>query len=639
MDYKGLHLDAFQEQAIHAIEHNKSVVVSAPTGSGKTLIADYIINRDVKKGIRVIYTAPIKALSNQKYKEFSHDYGEKNVGLLTGDIVKNPDALIMIMTTEIYRNMTLSNDPALHDVSYVIFDEIHYINDVDRGYVWEESIIFSNPHIRMLCLSATIPNADEFAQWMQAIKDHEVTVIRHDIRSVPLETQFYDSELGITTLRQIRDVIDIPDERYLQGRTHRRRPLVKRVSHIDLIKEIQDKLPCLYFAFSRIGCQQRAVELTRKNFFPVDSRISPLVRHTLSKLHPDINKLESTQLLRQMLPYGIGFHHAGLIPVMKELVEDLFGQGLIKVLYTTETFAVGINFPVKTVCIDALHKFDGRTYRWMNTKEFFQIAGRAGRRGIDQKGYVYVAIDRKDFEFDTIKKLTHSDTAPLKSQFKLSVNTVLNLVKLHTPEEINRILCMSFHSFQKYGRAHLRTRNERSHHTFENSVRKLEKLGYIKNGRLTDKGMFASQIYANEILISEIFGGKIYTKLNEYQMLLILASICYEAREKTVVYEHAITKDVRELKRYLEMEGLAQEPLFQHLFALTGLVHPLYLGKPIFTLIKNTAIPEGDLVRFLRQILDRINQIKAATPDDSLRRMLLNCQEIVINCLKDVEEL
>ena len=163
MEYKGLVLDQFQEEAIHAIEHNKSVVVSAPTGSGKTLIADYIINRDVKKNIRVIYTAPIKALSNQKYKEFCRDYGEKNVGMLTGDIVKNPDALILIMTTEIYRNMTLTNDSTLHDVSYVVFDEIHYISDIERGYVWEESIIFSKPNVRMLCLSATIPNADEFA--------------------------------------------------------------------------------------------------------------------------------------------------------------------------------------------------------------------------------------------------------------------------------------------------------------------------------------------------------------------------------------------------------------------------------------------------------------------------------------------
>src|SRR3989344_3877899 len=167
MEYKGLVLDKFQEDAINAIESNHSVVVSAPTGSGKTLIADYIINRDVKNGIRVIYTAPIKALSNQKYKEFIADYGKDKVGIITGDVVINPGALILIMTTEVYRNMAITKDELIESVSYVVLDEIHYINDIERGYVWEESIIFSDERVRFLCLSATIPNADEFSSWIQ----------------------------------------------------------------------------------------------------------------------------------------------------------------------------------------------------------------------------------------------------------------------------------------------------------------------------------------------------------------------------------------------------------------------------------------------------------------------------------------
>ncbi|MCK5322477.1 MAG: DEAD/DEAH box helicase, partial [Candidatus Aenigmarchaeota archaeon] len=208
MEYKGLKLDRFQEEAIDSIDKNHSVVVSAPTGSGKTLIADYIINKYIKKDIRVIYTAPIKALSNQKYKEFSKDFGEKNVGLLTGDIVRNPGAPILIMTTEIYRNMALVDDPMINEVSYVVFDEIHFINDIERGYVWEESIIFSKPHVRFLCLSATIPNASEFADWIQSIKKHNVDVIKQDKRNVPLHMNFYDTEQGITTLEHIRDVND-----------------------------------------------------------------------------------------------------------------------------------------------------------------------------------------------------------------------------------------------------------------------------------------------------------------------------------------------------------------------------------------------------------------------------------------------
>ena len=197
MIFKGLKLDKFQEDAILAIEKNHSVIVSAPTGSGKTLIADYIINRDIKNKIRVIYTAPIKALSNQKYKDFCRDYGKENIGILTGDTVKNPDAIILIMTTEIYRNMLMSDDEIIKNISYVIFDEIHFISDIERGYVWEESIIFSKESTRFLCLSATIPNVREFANWINVIKNHEVEVIEHTERPVPLKINFYDTELGI----------------------------------------------------------------------------------------------------------------------------------------------------------------------------------------------------------------------------------------------------------------------------------------------------------------------------------------------------------------------------------------------------------------------------------------------------------
>ena len=224
MEYKGLILDKFQEDSIKSIDSNHSVVVSAPTGSGKTLIADYIINKYIGKGIRVIYTAPIKALSNQKYKEFTADYGKDKVGLLTGDIVINPTAPVLIMTTEIYRNMALTDDDMINKVSYVVFDEIHFINDIERGYVWEESIIFSKEHVRFLCLSATIPNAKEFASWIHSIKGHKVDTIMYDKRPVPLHKHFYDSELGVCTLEEIREVKDIPSHNYRRGRRGRRRP-------------------------------------------------------------------------------------------------------------------------------------------------------------------------------------------------------------------------------------------------------------------------------------------------------------------------------------------------------------------------------------------------------------------------------
>ena len=638
MEYKGLVLDKFQEDAIKAIEDNHSVVVSAPTGSGKTLIGDYIINKDIKKGIRVIYTAPIKALSNQKYKEFSTDYGEKNVGLLTGDIVKNPGAPILIMTTEIYRNMALIGDPMLDSVSYVIFDEIHFINDIERGYVWEESIIFSKLKVRFLCLSATIPNAEEFADWIRSIKRHKVDVIKHTKRSVPLHRRFYDSGLGISTLEEIRDVKDIPDYKYIRGRSRRRQPKIIPPSHVELIKEIKDKLPGFFFNFSRKKCQDNALELAKANIFDINHEINFIIRNKLSDASPEINNLQSTKMLRQTLPYGIGFHHAGLIPIMKELVEELFSKGLIKVLYTTETFAVGINMPAKTVCFESLRKFDGVNFRFLNSKEYFQIAGRAGRRGIDKEGFVYSMVDRRDFDYGLMKRITGSDIEPIKSQFRLSVNTVLNLIKMHEQKEIERILKRNFYTFQKYGRDFDKSKKGEVFHTFNNIKKKLQRMNYIQQNFLTEKGEFASRIYADEILLGEIFATDFYKKLNEYQMLMLIACVCYEPRKRTEFYKEYPSKEIKDLFNKLGSDKyFRKNRKFNHIKELTAMVHPCYHGKDIFDIMDNTNLLEGDLIRFFRQILDRIGQIKAATHDSVLIDMLNNCQKIINDCLRDID--
>lgn len=638
MHYKNLLLDKFQEDAIQSIEKNHSVVVSAPTGSGKTLIADYIINKDIQKGIKVIYTAPIKALSNQKYKDFCEEYGKEKIGLLTGDIVKNPSAPILIMTTEIYRNMALSRDPIMDTISYVIFDEIHYINDIERGYVWEESIIFSKPKARFLCLSATIPNSKEFADWIEAIKKHKVDVVVHDERSVPLEKKFFDTELGITSLKEIKDIAGIPDYNYIRGRKRFRRPRLNAPSHAELIKEIQDKLPCLFFNFSRKKCQDNALQLLKAGLFKPNPKISSFVRSKLESSSKEIKELESSRLLFRTLPYGIAFHHAGLIPIIKEIIEELFGQGLIKVLYTTETFAVGINMPAKSVCFESLRKFDGVNFRFLNSKEYFQIAGRAGRRGIDKEGFAYAMIDRRDFDYHLIKKITDVDKDPIQSQFKLSVNTVLNLIKNHEAGEIDSILKNNFFTFQKYGRGFSKIKSNMFAYRFEKIKNKLEKLDYVKENKLTAKGEFSSRIYADEILIGEIFATDFYLNLNEYQLLMILACICYESREKTEFYKEYPSDFLKQLKHALRSNSYtSKERRFNDLDAMTSLIHPCYYNKSIFDIIENTNLLEGDLIRFFRQILDRLNQIKKATEDERLRQMLRSIQELILNCLRDID--
>ncbi|MBU0628083.1 MAG: DEAD/DEAH box helicase [Nanoarchaeota archaeon] len=631
MEYKGLILDKFQEDSIRAIENNHSVVVSAPTGSGKTLIADYIIDRDVKKGIRVIYTAPIKALSNQKYKEFTTEYGVDKIGLLTGDIVINSGAPVLIMTTEIYRNMALTNDKMIENVSYVVFDEIHFINDIERGYVWEESIIFSKDHVRFLCLSATIPNSKEFADWIQSIKKHKVETVKHEHRSVPLHKKFYDAELGITTLEDIREVRDIPDYRHVMGgrRGRReRRPRIKAPNHVELIREIKDKLPCFFFNFSRQRCQDFALELAHAKLFEMNPAIGAIMRKRLDSAPPEVRNLKSTQVLRQTLPYGVAFHHAGLIPIIKLIVEELFSKGMINVLYATETFAVGINMPAKTVCFQALRKFDGANFRFLNSKEFFQIAGRAGRRGIDKEGFVYSMIDRRDFDYPLLKSMTSADTEPIKSQFRLSVNTVLNLVKMHTAEEIDVILNMSFYTYQQ--KTYIEIRN-----SFRNICGKLVKKEYItKDNKLTPKGEFSSKIYSDEIIIGDIFGTDFYRGLNEYQIMLIIACLCYEAREKTEFYKNYQSKFLSDLKRKMPQGA---DKRFHNMDKLTALIHPCYYGKTIFEMMKNVNLLEGDLIRFFRQMIDKFAQIANATDDFELRQMARNCQGLIITSLADID--
>ncbi|MBI2147174.1 DEAD/DEAH box helicase [Candidatus Woesearchaeota archaeon] len=647
LEYKGLILDQFQVDAIEAIDSNHSVVVSAPTGSGKTLIADYIIDRDIKDNKRVVYTAPIKALSNQKFKDFCRDYGEDKIGLLTGDTVINPGAQVLIMTTEIYHNMVLVKDEIVNNISYVIFDEIHYINDPERGYVWEESIIFSPGTVRFLCLSATIPNAREFADWIEAIKSHTVVVVRHHERPVPLHKLFYDVDLGITTLDKIeerKELDRLPSYEYVTGKSRFRSPKIPPPDHCDLIRRLyqQAQLPCIYFTFSRAACQKYAVELERKVDFlePHEkSTVSVIVQKKFSGIAKEVNALHTTQLLRRLVGKGIAFHHAGILPVLKELVEELFSHGLIKVLYATETFAVGINMPAKVVCFDSLRKFDGREFRYLNSKEYFQIAGRAGRRGIDTEGKAIAAIHRPTAEIKKIKGFTDQDVDPIISQFKLSYNTVLNLIKLHTDEEIDIVLASSFYCFQTFGKSFKKKENIfQIKRQFKNIVKVLEKNGYVRDKALTPKGEFASRIFCDEMLISELFATEFYYRLDEEQIIMLLGAIVYEPRVADKFFNKAVTKGTRQLMTMLSHHPfLKNYKQFRKMAELSSVLHPCYTGKRFVELLPNATLLEGDLIKFFKQIQDRIGQIRKATQDQRLIGMLRECADCIDRCLEGID--
>ena len=251
MQFKNFTLDQFQIDAIASIERNHSVIVSAATGTGKTLIADYIIDKYVKEGLRVIYTGPIKALSNQKYRDFKKAYGDAQVGIITGDVQINTNAQILVMTTEIYRNMLLTKDPLIAEVRYIIFDEIHYISDIDRGVVWEEALIFSPEHLRFLCLSATLPNAEQFASWIRSIKKHEVDIVRYDKRAVPLTHQFFDQEERICDAQTLKRALYRAKDRENARSRHKHVHPLPRPDEVIAAVKARQLLPCFYFVFRR----------------------------------------------------------------------------------------------------------------------------------------------------------------------------------------------------------------------------------------------------------------------------------------------------------------------------------------------------------------------------------------------------
>lgn len=634
MHFKQFTLDPFQEEAIHAIERGASVVVSAATGTGKTLIADYAIDKFIHQGGRIIYTAPIKALSNQKFKDFKHSYGEQSVGLLTGDVVINPDAYVLVMTTEIYRNMLLANDPLINEVSYVVFDEIHYMNDPERGSVWEESIIFSPKHIRFLCLSATIPNAGEFAAWVQSIKSHEVAVVRYEKRAVPLEHYVYESEAGLTTATKLKERLSIPTYDQARG-NNRRRGGRERLNDYtpasveEVILAMHGKLPAIVFSFSRKACEQEAVKLTRRHDLLSErdayGRIAAACR---ARFTLEIARMRTTQTLRQCLSKGVGFHHAGLLPAHKEVVEELFGAGLLGVLFATETFSVGINMPAKTVVFNGLRKFDGQSFRIINSKEYFQLAGRAGRRGIDKVGYVVAMIDRRENNIDEFIKLSAKDTEPIRSQFALSYNTVLNMLASYDEQAIGTILRSNF---DYYIRRRTSDKQVRIMASFNHKKRVLERMGYYHEGELTVKGQFARLIYFEELLVGEIFTTTLYQRLSDTELLQVIAGIIYEQRSQDHfsfkgvqrAYERLVAKIVR-TNAFVEKE--LNKLSLKRMMAIVGAWSS---GASFEELLALSSLAEGDIIRLFRRIIDMIGQIIRATSDYELKEKLVRCQQLI----------
>lgn len=446
--------DDFQDQALRALENNKSVLVAAPTGSGKTLVGEFSLFLALKRGVRAFYTTPIKALSNQKFRDFSATYGSENVGLLTGDISVNPSAPLVVMTTEVLRNMLYRDDGRLDDLGFVVLDEVHYLADRYRGPVWEEVILHLGAQVKVIALSATVSNAEEFGQWLRQVRGN-VEIVVSEKRPVPLYQhmlvggRLFDLEVkssgGKTKLNPA-----------LLARTRRGLGEPGRGHHTSLpatVEELNAKglLPAIIFIFSRARCQQGQNQLVTAGIdltSPAEKRqISARLDEISESIPPGDVLALGLDTLFEGLRRGIAVHHAGLLPVLKEAVEKMFAAGLLKVVLATETLALGINMPARSVVIESLRKWDGHEFVMLSAGQYTQLTGRAGRRGIDTLGHGIVMF-RPGMDPATVAALASKRTYPLKSAFSPTYNMAVNLLERGSLEGTRDVLRRSFAQFQ-----------------------------------------------------------------------------------------------------------------------------------------------------------------------------------------------
>ncbi|MGF1491666.1 MAG: DEAD/DEAH box helicase [Microcoleaceae cyanobacterium] len=445
-------LDSFQIEAITALNADKSVVVCAPTGSGKTLVGEYAIYRAMEQGKRVFYTTPLKALSNQKFRDFRDQFGADNVGLLTGDASTNREASIVVMTTEIFRNMLYGTPigqvgTSLEGLQTVVLDECHYMNDRQRGTVWEESIIYCPHEIQLVALSATIANSQQLTDWINDV--HGPTeLIYSDYRPVPLDFHFCTRAGKQEALYPLLE----NDGNRINSRLVRRRPISHPLSFTEVVSQLKgdDLLPAIYFIFSRRGCSRAVKELMGSGLTLVTpaevDRLKQYVGHFLAD-NPNLASYRPELL--EALYRGIAEHHAGILPAWKSLVEELFQQGLIRVVFATETLSTGINMPARTTVIASLYKRTDEGFRLLKASEFLQMAGRGGRRGMDTIGHsvvVNVPLDQKRTKnyMAYLERIATAGAEPLESRFAPGYGMVLNLLQRHTIEEAKELVERSF---------------------------------------------------------------------------------------------------------------------------------------------------------------------------------------------------
>ncbi len=540
-------IDPFQLEAIAHLADDQSVMVAAPTGTGKTLVAEYAIWLAQQRGQRVIYTTPLKALSNQKYRDLRDAYGSDTVGLVTGDIVEHSRASIVIMTTEVYRNMLLEEggerfglSSSLADVGFVVFDELHYLSDVERGPVWEEAIICSPQHVQLVGLSATVSNAEDLANWISRVH-RSIVLVTHEQRAVPLEHYYFlDGKLHLvqdangkriekfphiggeakaaqlsnrSRVYTFDDEDDEDDEEWNDRRKRgkngrqdtqrsasneeetpvqekpKRQPKREAADSGAVLSALRDAdlLPCLYFLPGRRVVEEAAMSASLHNFTTPEetARIKEEIDIWLEQLPKEDRNLQQVISLTSLLPRGLAFHHAGLLPGLKVLVETLFARGSLRAVFATDTLALGVNLPARTVVVGSLSKFDGQEMRLLTPNEYRQLTGRAGRRGMDMHGSAVIPYSPWEPFEPSFQRIT-GELLPVTSAFVIRYNSVLNLWKPGDVQHLRRICASSLREYQRYMRWELDEL-----HRLELRHNKAKKSGKKKKGAASDGAALA----------------------------------------------------------------------------------------------------------------------------------------------------
>ncbi len=620
-DELGFVLDPFQRRAIGAIAAGRSVLVSAPTGSGKTVVADFAAWRALRRGRKLFYTTPIKALSNQKYRELAARFGEERVGLLTGDVSHRALAPLVVMTTEVLRNMLLAGSTVLDHLDTVVLDEVHYLADPSRGSVWEEVLVLTGKSVGFVCLSATVHNAEELGGWLSSVRGPTDVVVA---RRRPVDLHYHlaisrRSRDGVTLVPLLAGGRVAPEAAALdrgRGRGGSTRWRAPRRSELVETLHASGMLPAIVFIFSRAGCEEAArtcVEDGLRLTAPADrKRLRAIAEASVEHLSDDdLDTLGYGRWL-DTLEAGFAPHHAGMVPAFRHAVEQCFGEGLLPVVFATETLALGINMPARTVVIDRFSKFRGTTRTALHAGELQQLTGRAGRRGIDTVGHAVVRWSSQT-TVAAVAATALASPPDLVSSFHPTYNLCVNLVHRWSRPDALALLASSFGQWQA---------PPGSISLVNQLDRRLEVLGalsYVDDWSLTPAGRVLMGIsHECDLLVAESLRREVLTDLSPAHLAAAVSAFVYEERHhhggelgpvpRPVGTAIAAIGDLADVVRAGERRARLPRSRKPN-GALARAVLSWASGRPLSTALDQAEVSPGDFVRTSRQLVDVLRQV------------------------------